>query len=56
MFTLPWTQDAFHNEITNNLFAKYIIMICGKRVIGYVGMWTLLELVVPYVDQEVLTE
>lgn len=42
-FTLPWTQDAFRNEMTNNLFAKYIVMTTGERIIGYAGMWTVLD-------------
>lgn len=42
-FTLPWTQDAFRNEMTNNLFAKYIVMTAGERIIGYAGMWTVLD-------------
>lgn len=42
-FTLPWTRDAFFNEITNNMFAKYMVMTVGERIIGYAGMWTVLN-------------
>ncbi|HEY2493145.1 MAG TPA: ribosomal protein S18-alanine N-acetyltransferase [Paenibacillus sp.] len=42
-FTLPWTEDAFHNELTNNLFAKYIVLENNGEPIGYAGMWTIVD-------------
>jgi ribosomal-protein-alanine N-acetyltransferase len=42
-FTTPWTPGAFHNELTNNHFAHYIVMECGDRIAGYGGMWLIME-------------
>jgi ribosomal-protein-alanine N-acetyltransferase len=43
-FTTPWSAGAFHNELTNNHFAKYIIMETGDgEMIGYAGMWMIMD-------------
>ncbi|AJS61612.1 ribosomal protein S18-alanine N-acetyltransferase [Paenibacillus sp. IHBB 10380] len=42
-FTLPWTEDAFRNELTNNLFAKYVVLENNGNPIGYAGMWTIVD-------------
>jgi ribosomal-protein-alanine N-acetyltransferase len=42
-FTTPWTAGAFHNELTNNQFARYMVMEYDGRVIGYGGMWLIME-------------
>lgn len=42
-FTLPWSKEAFHNELTQNQFAKYLIMEKDRSPIGYAGMWTVLD-------------
>ncbi|MFC0213263.1 ribosomal protein S18-alanine N-acetyltransferase [Paenibacillus chartarius] len=42
-FTTPWTEGAFHNELTNNHFAHYVVMEVGGAVAGYGGMWLILE-------------
>lgn len=42
-FTLPWTEEAFRNELTMNHFAKYMIMELNGRAIGYAGMWTIMD-------------
>ncbi|MDO7907232.1 ribosomal protein S18-alanine N-acetyltransferase [Paenibacillus sp. JX-17] len=42
-FTLPWTQEAFRNELTNNHFARYMIMELDHQPIGYAGMWTIMD-------------
>ncbi|AOZ92304.1 ribosomal protein S18-alanine N-acetyltransferase [Paenibacillus crassostreae] len=42
-FTLPWTETAFHNELTNNHFAKYIVMENNGLPVGYAGMWTIVD-------------
>ncbi|MCG7408950.1 ribosomal protein S18-alanine N-acetyltransferase [Paenibacillus sp. ACRRX] len=42
-FTVPWTNDAFHNELTTNLFARYIVIEHEGRIAGYAGMWTILD-------------
>lgn len=42
-FLTPWTSGAFHNELTNNHFAHYMIMDCGGEVAGYGGMWLIMD-------------
>ncbi|PWV93770.1 ribosomal-protein-alanine N-acetyltransferase [Paenibacillus cellulosilyticus] len=42
-FTTPWTAEAFINELTHNHFAKYIVMEDHTGIIGYGGMWTIID-------------
>lgn len=42
-FTTPWTKDAFYNEMVNNLFAFYIVLEAGGLIVGYAGMWTVVD-------------
>ncbi|MBD3921478.1 ribosomal protein S18-alanine N-acetyltransferase [Paenibacillus sp. PR3] len=42
-FTTPWTAEAFLNELTHNHFARYIVMEDQSGIIGYGGMWTIID-------------
>lgn len=42
-FTTPWTEEAFINELLNNMFAKYMVMEYEGEVIGYGGMWVIID-------------
>ncbi|REK71469.1 ribosomal protein S18-alanine N-acetyltransferase [Paenibacillus paeoniae] len=42
-FTGPWTAEAFTNELTNNMFAKYLVMEYQGEVFGYGGMWVIMD-------------
>ncbi|WP_042454591.1 ribosomal protein S18-alanine N-acetyltransferase [Neobacillus dielmonensis] len=42
-FTLPWSREAFYNELHNNKFAVYIVLEHGDKVIGYCGVWIVLD-------------
>ncbi|MCH1627445.1 ribosomal protein S18-alanine N-acetyltransferase [Fredinandcohnia quinoae] len=42
-FTVPWSKEAFYNELLHNQFAKYIVMTDGDRIIGYCGMWLIVD-------------
>jgi ribosomal-protein-alanine N-acetyltransferase len=42
-FATPWTAEAFHNELVNNHFAKYMVMELAGKVIGYGGMWLIVD-------------
>jgi [ribosomal protein S18]-alanine N-acetyltransferase len=42
-FTTPWTAAAFQNELTNNQFAKYMVLECDGGIVGYGGMWLIME-------------
>src|SRR5690606_7189119 len=33
----------FHNELTNNQFARYIVLELADEIIGYGGMWTIMD-------------
>jgi ribosomal-protein-alanine N-acetyltransferase len=42
-FTLPWSRDAFEAELTQNHFAKYLVAIHEGQVVGYAGVWVILD-------------
>jgi len=42
-FTTPWTAGAFHNELTNNHFAHYLVMELNGVIVGYGGMWLIMD-------------
>jgi [ribosomal protein S18]-alanine N-acetyltransferase len=42
-FTAPWSEEAFRNELTQNLFAKYMIMELEDQIVGYGGMWLIID-------------
>ncbi|WP_243653023.1 ribosomal protein S18-alanine N-acetyltransferase [Tumebacillus sp. BK434] len=42
-FTLPWSREAYAAELTNNHFAKYLVVTLEGEVVGYAGMWVILD-------------
>ena len=42
-FPTPWTADAFYNELTTNMFAHYIVIEKDGTLIGYGGMWKVVD-------------
>jgi len=42
-FPTPWTRNSFLNEIYNNDFAYYYVARAGQKVIGYAGLWIILD-------------
>ncbi len=42
-FTSPWSADAFRMELTQNHFAKYMILERSGETIGYGGMWMIVD-------------
>ncbi|MBD8070696.1 ribosomal protein S18-alanine N-acetyltransferase [Bacillus sp. PS06] len=42
-FATPWSREAFYNELMNNHFAHYIVMLEQDKVIGYCGMWIIVD-------------
>lgn len=42
-FTIPWSKNAFIEEITNNKFAIYIAAVLNGSVVGYAGMWKVID-------------
>ncbi|QTH43753.1 ribosomal protein S18-alanine N-acetyltransferase [Cohnella sp. LGH] len=43
VFAAPWTAEAFRNELTNNMFAKYMVLEMDGDVAGYGGMWLIID-------------
>lgn len=42
-FTTPWTRESFEKEIKNNQLAKYLVIEYDNRIIGYGGMWFIID-------------
>jgi len=42
-FSFPWSYSAFLYEITYNNLAHYIVARKGEKIIGYAGMWVILD-------------
>lgn len=42
-FSTPWSEEAFRNELTNNLFAQYMAVEYEGILIGYAGMWIIVD-------------
>ncbi|MDR5694341.1 MAG: ribosomal protein S18-alanine N-acetyltransferase [Armatimonadota bacterium] len=42
-FPTPWPQDAYLQEIRGNRLASYIVAKVEEEVVGYAGMWVILD-------------
>ena len=42
-FTVPWSRDAFYNELNQNKFACYIVLEQEEQIIGYCGAWLVID-------------
>ena len=42
-FPTPWSRNAFRIEIEENRCAHYLTAICGNQVVGYGGMWLIVD-------------
>lgn len=42
-FPTPWSQHAFLTELRDNEYARYFCLVQENRVIGYMGLWFILE-------------
>jgi len=42
-FAVPWTREAFYNELMYNQFAHYFVMLWQGDIIGYGGLWTIVD-------------
>ena len=42
-FTAPWSRNAFAGELMDNHFAEYLVMYSGPQMIGYGGMWVIVD-------------
>ncbi|HEY8395030.1 MAG TPA: ribosomal protein S18-alanine N-acetyltransferase [Thermaerobacter sp.] len=42
-FPTPWSERAFVSELRDNLYADYIVARFEGRLVGYAGMWCILD-------------
>lgn len=42
-FPTPWSRQSFEYEIEDNTFARYLVVVKGDQVVGYGGMWVILD-------------
>lgn len=42
-FATPWSRSAFYGELLENPRARYLVALDGRRVIGYIGLWLILD-------------
>ena len=42
-FATPWSRASLENEITNNPCARYLVICEHGEVLGYAGMWLVLD-------------
>ncbi|MFZ3579557.1 ribosomal protein S18-alanine N-acetyltransferase [Virgibacillus sp. DJP39] len=42
-FSSAWTEDIFYQEIVNNQFAHYFVVEVDEKVVGYAGLWVVID-------------
>lgn len=42
-FSTPWSRSAFVEEVCNNDIAHYLVVIVDNKIIGYGGMWIIVD-------------
>ena len=42
-FATPWSRQSFVYELTQNSFAHYIVALVENKVVGYAGMWVIVD-------------
>lgn len=42
-FPSPWSRDAFVQEMTRNVAARYLVAEMEGQVVGYAGAWLILD-------------
>ena len=42
-FSTPWPAHAYRNELETNRLAHYIVARCGDEIVGFAGMWLLVD-------------
>jgi ribosomal-protein-alanine N-acetyltransferase len=42
-FANPWPADAFKRELTSNKNARYVVAREGRDVVGYAGLWLMVD-------------
>jgi len=42
-YPTPWSERAFAAELNQNAYAQYIVALRGAMVLGYAGMWLIMD-------------
>ncbi len=42
-FSVPWTQESFKKELTENKLARYIVIEEENQIVGYGGVWYIVD-------------
>ena len=42
-FSTPWPPHAYRSELENNRMAHYIVARHGDRIVGFAGMWLMVD-------------
>jgi [ribosomal protein S18]-alanine N-acetyltransferase len=42
-FSIPWSREAFYNEIEQNHLSTYLVVEDGERIAGYCGVWLVVD-------------
>lgn len=42
-FTVPWSHQSFYAELTQNMFARYLVIEMDNKIISYGGMWIIVD-------------
>lgn len=42
-FPTPWSRNSYLRELSDNQFAHYYVCLQGDRVVGYMGMWLIID-------------
>lgn len=42
-FPTPWSRRSFMQELTENIYAHYVVAEYCGRIVGYCGMWVILD-------------
>ena len=42
-FRTPWSRRSFVSELTENIYAHYLVVEVGDRIVAYSGMWVIID-------------
>jgi [ribosomal protein S18]-alanine N-acetyltransferase len=42
-FSTPWSKESLYYELDQNLFAKYLVVEYAGTVVGYCGLWVIID-------------
>ena len=42
-FASPWSRESLYHDLTENAMATYIVAEAAQEIVGYVGIWTVMD-------------